>query len=139
MVNYSIEDIGLLTFVFHRMAVIKGLGVSQEHRGKGYGKILLDDALARIKAEYPAIIMLETGKDNKVAQSLYENAGFKKMFEPTEKHVSVAYMQALEVPHDKRPYGNIIQRHPKTALATVVSMGILTALARSKILRLVAK
>lgn len=57
-------------------AFIYGFVVCPEHRGRGYGRQMLDRAIADIAAERPRQIFLEVEADNPVALALYHSAGF---------------------------------------------------------------
>ncbi|MCI8670362.1 MAG: ribosomal protein S18-alanine N-acetyltransferase [Lachnospiraceae bacterium] len=58
-------------------ADITNIAVSEIHRGKGYGKQLLQEAVKRIFAEGYQALTLEVRKSNCPAICLYERAGFQ--------------------------------------------------------------
>lgn len=59
-------------------ALIECLAVSREWRGKGFGKLLLKDALEKIKERWPFLdeVRLTVNESNTVARTLYETLGF---------------------------------------------------------------
>ena len=61
-----------------RSWVLNDLYVKEQFRGKGAGEKLLHKAIAFSVETDAKGIMLETGKENKKAQRLYEKIGFKR-------------------------------------------------------------
>jgi GNAT superfamily N-acetyltransferase len=54
-----------------------GLGVSQYHRGKGYGRKLMDDIFAAARQKGAVHLILTHHPDNFIARQLYLDMGFK--------------------------------------------------------------
>lgn len=61
-----------------KFALLESLAISQEFRGKGYGRLLLQRTVAEIKATWPEItkVKLDVNVSNAVAKKLYESEGF---------------------------------------------------------------
>lgn len=57
---------------------IENIAIKSDLRGKGYGKILLNDFLDHVREAGATRVLLEVREGNKPARSLYESAGFKK-------------------------------------------------------------
>jgi ribosomal protein S18 acetylase RimI-like enzyme len=57
---------------------IYGLGVLPEYRGLGYGRAILDRAVAILKGFEPKEIMLQVAATNKNALNLYSSCGFQE-------------------------------------------------------------
>lgn len=59
-------------------ALLESLAVSQEFRGKGYGRVLLKHSISEMQAKWPEIkkVMLDVNDANDVARKLYESEGF---------------------------------------------------------------
>ncbi len=55
---------------------IYGFVIAPEHRGKGYGRIVLNEALRHIMQRKHRKIYLEVAADNTAALHLYESSGF---------------------------------------------------------------
>ncbi|MEX2656052.1 MAG: GNAT family N-acetyltransferase [Balneolales bacterium] len=54
-----------------------GIAVIGEHRGRGYGKIMMNELIERAKSQNLNAIYLSVDKSNTIAQALYEKKGFK--------------------------------------------------------------
>lgn len=54
------------------------LYVEKEHRKKGIGKQLIEQAINFAQIDKSSVLTLNTAEDNVKAQSLYENIGFKR-------------------------------------------------------------
>ncbi|MFW9916207.1 MAG: GNAT family N-acetyltransferase [Candidatus Thorarchaeota archaeon] len=71
----------------HGLAEIEDFFVAEEHRGKGYGSMLLASAIDYIKHYFEALgykarrIIVFTGKKNTIARSCYEKHGFSVIAE----------------------------------------------------------
>lgn len=61
-----------------RLWILNDLFVSNEYRGKGAAKALLDQAVEFAKSTNARGLTLKTAHDNHEAQRLYENHGWKK-------------------------------------------------------------
>jgi ribosomal protein S18 acetylase RimI-like enzyme len=71
-------QVGSLLLVFNEgNASIYSLEVLDSHRGKGYGKRLVEGAISLCKEKKCASLELRTEQDNKVANSLYQSMGFQ--------------------------------------------------------------
>ena len=69
-----------LSFVLDESELLK-IVVKKNYRGKGIGKLLLNEAIQYLKERSIKTIFLEVRKSNCVAIGLYENMGFKKISE----------------------------------------------------------
>ncbi len=72
----------VLTFGFSmefggRDGFVDDLFVRREYRGRGMGRAALDTVRARCLAEGVRALHLEVGRDNTVAQRLYQGVGFR--------------------------------------------------------------
>lgn len=71
----------LLTFYNNGKAnvmIIDSVEVKEKFRGKGYGKMLLEEAIDTAKEEGVDSIELQVNADNEVAKRLYLKVGFEK-------------------------------------------------------------
>ena len=59
------------------VADVMTMAVAPAARGRGLGRRLLDELVARAEADHAAYIMLEVRADNAPAQKLYESRGFE--------------------------------------------------------------
>lgn len=79
------EDNKVLGFVIseitsdldHSFGVICDVLVQKDIRGKGIGKILINDVLLYFKENNIDQIFIESGLDNELAHNFFENIGFK--------------------------------------------------------------
>ena len=55
------------------------IAVDPNHQGKGYGKLLLNEVIARLAANRAEILFLEVRVSNHRALSLYKGLGFKEI------------------------------------------------------------
>lgn len=122
-VNYHMEHFSLLTFYIHSAGVIHLIGVDSAHQRKGYGKQLMSHAIEKMKQNYIPSVSLAAKKSNNTAQKLYESCGLKIVVSLGDDFY---YNKTLDVPTDKLPQGNSIQRHKKTsaAIATLAISGL---------------
>ena len=58
--------------------VIQDIIVDAEYRGRGVGRLLLDAALAELKARGASQVVLSTAERNQAAQRLFARAGFRR-------------------------------------------------------------
>ena len=86
--------VGVVTFVlvrglFHakKSAVIGEASVTPAHQGKGLGRALLQEAIARIKQLEVAEISISTGFENERAKHLYRSLGFVEETLMLEQHL----------------------------------------------------
>jgi ribosomal protein S18 acetylase RimI-like enzyme len=68
---------GLKLYEHDGRAGIYAFGVSQEERGKGYGRAILQRTMEMARADGHPRIYLEVDDDNAVARQLYESSGFQ--------------------------------------------------------------
>jgi mycothiol synthase len=68
---------GLKLYEQEGRAGVYAFGVSQEERGKGYGRAILQQAMEIARANGHPRIYLEVDADNTVARRLYESCGFQ--------------------------------------------------------------
>jgi ribosomal-protein-alanine N-acetyltransferase len=70
----------LVGFVLVRVAAdeaeVLTIAVRAESRGRGYGRLLMEEALRRLYRERVAACFLEVDRDNRVAVALYRSLGF---------------------------------------------------------------
>ena len=71
-----IGTVGIYAMKGH-MCELRKMYLNPDHRGKGYGKMLLDHALAKAKELGFTSMILETASALKEAISLYRKYGFK--------------------------------------------------------------
>ena len=73
----------LLGFVLFRTASdeaeILSVAVRRSHRGRGHGRLLMDEALRRLYRERIRTCFLEVDPDNAAAVSLYRSLGFAEV------------------------------------------------------------
>ena len=90
-VNYCVYPI-----LNETVAMLHLLGVSNNHKRRGYGSLLAHKALEAIKKEKPAYVMLTVQSKNKPAVALYEKLGFKSMYAaPMAGNVPLMYKLEL--------------------------------------------
>jgi ribosomal protein S18 acetylase RimI-like enzyme len=58
-------------------ASLRMLGVDQEARGRGIGRALVDETLARARAAGKTVMVLRTTEQMRTAQALYRSMGFE--------------------------------------------------------------
>jgi ribosomal protein S18 acetylase RimI-like enzyme len=68
---------GLKLYEHDGRAGVYAFGVSQEERGKGYGRAILQQTIEIARANGYPRIYLEVDDDNTVARRLYESSGFQ--------------------------------------------------------------
>jgi ribosomal protein S18 acetylase RimI-like enzyme len=68
---------GLKLYEHDGRAGVYAFGVSQEERGKGYGRAILQQTIEMARANGYPRIYLEVDDDNTVARRLYESSGFQ--------------------------------------------------------------
>lgn len=116
-INYLVNNAEFLTFQFGRGGIVHLLGIDSDYQGHGYGKQLLQHAIGQMCAQYVSSIVINAKIDNTKARSLYEKNGFACVFSYGSDCI---YLRAFNVPADKLPQGNIIQRHKKASLALML-------------------
>ena len=71
------DQVGSLILIYNENgASIFSVEVLSNHRGKGYGRRLVEKAIDRCKERNCRVIELNTETDNKVANNLYQSMGF---------------------------------------------------------------
>jgi len=75
--------------------LLEGIAVSQEHRGKGYGHMLIKVALEESKLKWPEVdvIHLHVNANNSVARGLYASTGFVVSKEQPQLMVMIKAVQ----------------------------------------------
>jgi len=88
------DVVGVVTWalvrgLFHgkKSAVIGEASVAPAHQNAGIGRALLEEAVARIKAQDVAEISISTGFENERAQHLYRSLGFVEETLMLEQHL----------------------------------------------------
>jgi ribosomal-protein-alanine N-acetyltransferase len=72
------NQVGSLILIYNESgASIFSVEVLNSHRGKGYGKKLVENAISRCKEKRCQSIELNTEADNTVANNLYKSLGFE--------------------------------------------------------------
>lgn len=61
-----------------RYWLLNDLYVTSEYRGKGYSKVLIEEAKVLCRTSDSCGMYLETGKENMIGNQLYPSVGFKK-------------------------------------------------------------
>ena len=77
------EVVGMLTVGTYlaptgRKAWIEDVVVDSTHRGKGYGKLLVDHAIEYTRTLSPCTLMLTSNPSRIAANELYRNSGFEQ-------------------------------------------------------------
>ena len=67
----------LLLVINDSISSIYSLEVLDSHRGKGYGKKLVENAIILSKQKGCSSVSLRTEQDNMIANSLYKSMGFQ--------------------------------------------------------------
>jgi ribosomal protein S18 acetylase RimI-like enzyme len=74
----GLNQVGSLILIYNEnKASIFSVEVLSDHRGKGYGKRLVEKAITRCKEKNCESIELNTELDNVVAHNLYTKLGFE--------------------------------------------------------------
>ena len=61
-----------------RYWLLNDLYVNSEYRGKGYSKVLIEEAKVLCRTSDSCGMYLETGKENMIGNQLYPSVDFKK-------------------------------------------------------------
>src|SRR5262245_161919 len=88
VVGYSYATVEGVDYMSLRgpAGVLHDLVVAFEHRGRGVGRLLLDETLAFLQAHGAPRVVLSTAEGNAVAQRLFADAGFRRtMIEMTRE------------------------------------------------------
>ena len=82
-------------------AGVRLLGVGPDARGKGVGRLLMDDCTNRARAEGAKALGLHTTELMSIARAMYERMGFERVpeydFHPTPTFLVMAYRLILGV------------------------------------------
>ena len=73
VVGYAGVDLG------GEVADVMTMAVAPDARGRGLGRKLLEELVARARADHAAYLMLEVRADNAPARKLYESRGFETL------------------------------------------------------------
>jgi ribosomal-protein-alanine N-acetyltransferase len=77
-ITESNNQVGSLILIYNEnSASIYSVEVLNAHRGKGYGKKLVENAINRCREKGCNLIELNTEVDNTVANNLYKSMGFQ--------------------------------------------------------------
>lgn len=77
-INEGSNQVGSLLLVYYENAAsIFSVEILPTHRGKGYGKKLVENAILRAKEKGCPCLELNTEVDNSVANNLYKSLGFE--------------------------------------------------------------
>lgn len=85
------------------VADIMTMAVATHHQGRGLGRQLLDELVARAAADHAAYLMLEVRADNDAARKLYESRGFdtltirRRYYQPGDVDAHVMRLTLQEV------------------------------------------
>ena len=85
------------------VADIMTMAVAPHHQGRGLGRKLLDELVARAVADHAAYLMLEVRADNDAARKLYESRGFdtltirRRYYQPGDVDAHVMRLTLQEV------------------------------------------
>jgi len=90
----KIAGMGALRKINMNIGEVKRMYIRPEYRGKGLGKVLLQQILRKAKEFRFSIIRLETGKFMTTAQYIYHEVGFREIGEYPE----------IETPLPLQPY-----------------------------------
>jgi GNAT superfamily N-acetyltransferase len=90
----ALAGMGACTKLHESVGTIRRMYIRPEHRGKGYGKMLMDQLLGVAKELGCTAVVLETGRFMLAAQHIYRSSGFVER-EPYPE---------VETPPQLRPY-----------------------------------
>ena len=85
------------------VADIMTMAVAPAAQGRGIGRELLDELVARARADHAAYLMLEVRADNDAARRLYESSGFdtltirRRYYQPGDVDAHVMRLTLQEV------------------------------------------
>ena len=82
ILRQQMQTVGMLTVGTYltptgRKAWIEDVVVDSAHRGKGYGKLLVDHAIEYARTLSPCTLMLTSNPSRIAANELYRNSGFE--------------------------------------------------------------
>jgi ribosomal-protein-alanine N-acetyltransferase len=122
-VNYRWWRGHFLTFFVRPWVSLYSIGIDKKYQHQGYGKVLLQHVIEQATNKYASAVTLATNVNNTVARHMFEQAGFT--LAQIEYDVVANYDLTIDIPADKLPQGNIIQRHSGESLATLVAATVL--------------
>lgn len=123
-VNYLAYNSNVFTFHFGRYGLINLLGVDTQYQRKGYGKKLLDHAIADLKNQKASRIILAVQKENVNAIAFYTKNGFAcpvsaEMYARFPADLPLMFIHDTGIPFDVSR-GNMFQRYPKTGAVIII-------------------
>lgn len=111
VINCDNKPVGFVQYLLNRVdtiklrqGVINFLGIDQEYRSRGLGKILLESAIADLKNNGVTYIMLSVIIDNIKARKLYERVGFQC---GATVDSTVGYIMMIEQPSVDAPLSKL--------------------------------
>lgn len=124
-INYKAFNHTCLTFYIRRCGLIHLLGIKKQHWRKGYGRKLLQHALADLQQQNVSWVELCVRRTNMKARILYEKEGFLCTIPNAfQRHLSdLMYARYFPINMKALPKGNLMQRHPKISLALITIAG----------------
>ena len=94
--NTLIGTVALRTIDFdNKVFELKRLFVLTEYQGKGYGRLLLDFAIAYAKEQKYSKICLDTRRQFSAAQHLYKSSGFQEIEKYNDNQRAELYFELL--------------------------------------------
>ena len=97
IVGYAGVDLG------GEVADVMTMAVATRAQGRGLGRLLLDELVARATADHAAYLMLEVRADNEPARKLYDSTGFelltvrRRYYQPGDVDAHVLRLSLREV------------------------------------------
>lgn len=79
----------------NKIAELKRMFVAPEHQGKGYGRLLLEHAIAYAQEQNYHKICLDTRKQFSAAQQLYRSAGFQEIGKYNDNEHAELYFELV--------------------------------------------
>ncbi len=116
-VNYYMHHVHVLTFYLLSIGLVHLIALDPAYQGKGYGAQLLAHVIEKMEQNNMPTAMLNVKVNNTKARKLYEKAGFVPLAHAGD---DIFYTKQLNIPTDKLPQGNSIQRHKKISTAIAV-------------------
>lgn len=79
-----------LTYEGSWRCLIEGVRIDAPHRGKGYGRLLMEQAVERARARGCCVVQLMSNKARSAARRFYESIGFTASHEGFKYHLDGA-------------------------------------------------
>lgn len=79
------EAVGDLSLCLSSYGFLANVCIDSDYRGKGYGKKIVQHAIAMLKEKHVSSIYLQVDDDNNIAIQLYKKLGFKKSSKVDDK------------------------------------------------------